>query len=81
VTDPISAAQTERDGVLADAQEAAEQAGAWRERRNSLIIQASALNISHRRIASYVGLSDVAVGKIVARERGSADVGSGGSET
>jgi hypothetical protein len=64
MTDPIADAEAKRDALLDDVAEAGEQARAWRERRNALIIQAAALNISYRRIAEYVGLSDVAVGRI-----------------
>jgi hypothetical protein len=64
MTDSIADAEARRVAALDVAAEAAEQAQAWRERRNALIIQAAALNISYRRIAEYVGLSDVAVGNI-----------------
>jgi hypothetical protein len=64
MVDPVADAQAEWDALLADVAEAGEQARAWRERRNALIIAAAAHNISYRRIAEYVGLSDVAVGRI-----------------
>jgi hypothetical protein len=64
MADPIADAQAERDALLDEVAEAGEQARAWRERRNALVIQAAALNISYRQIAEYVGLSDVAVGRI-----------------
>jgi hypothetical protein len=67
MTDPIADAQAQRDALLDEVAEAGEQARAWRERRNALVIQAAALNISYRRIAEYVGLSDVAVGRIARR--------------
>ena len=60
--------------MLEAAAVAAEQERAWRDEKNRLIIQASALNISHRRIASYVGLSDVWVGRIVKDESDAEDV-------
>jgi hypothetical protein len=69
MTDPIADAQAERDALLDEVAEAGEQARAWRERRNALVIQAAALNISYRRIAEYVGLSDVAVGRIARTHR------------
>jgi hypothetical protein len=64
MVDPIADAQAERDALLDAVAEAGEQARAWRERRNVLVIQAAALNIPYRQIAEYVGLSDVAVGRI-----------------
>jgi hypothetical protein len=64
MNDPIADAEVQRGALLDEVAEAGEQARAWRERRNVLIIQAAALNISYRRIAEYVGLSDVAVGRI-----------------
>jgi hypothetical protein len=64
MVDPIADADAERGALLDEVAEAGEQARAWRERRNALIIQAAARNISYRRIAEYVGLSDVAVGRI-----------------
>ncbi len=67
MTDPIADAEAARDALLEEIAEAGEQARAWRERRNALIIEGAALNISYRRIAEYVGLSDVAVGRIARR--------------
>ncbi|GAB3873823.1 hypothetical protein GCM10029964_014730 [Kibdelosporangium lantanae] len=69
MVDPVADAQAERDALLAEVAEAGEQARAWRERRNALVIAAAARNISYRRIAEYVGLSDVAVGRIVRTHR------------
>jgi hypothetical protein len=64
MVDPIADADAQRGALLDEVAEAGEQARAWLERRNALIIQAAARNISYRRIAEYVGLSDVAVGRI-----------------
>ncbi|MFC0434554.1 hypothetical protein [Kutzneria buriramensis] len=74
MADVIKQAEQQREAVLEEAAAASEQHRAWRDERNRLIIQASALNISHRRIASYVGLSDVWVGKIVKGESDGEDV-------
>lgn len=74
MADVIKQAQERDQAVLEEAGAAAEQHRAWRDERNRLIIQAAALNISNARIASYVGLSDVWVGKIVKGESGGADV-------
>jgi hypothetical protein len=74
VADVIKQAQQRDQAVLEEAAAAADQHRAWRDERNRLIIQAAALNISNRRIASYVGLSDVWVGKIVNGDNETEDV-------
>jgi hypothetical protein len=79
--DPITRAEQERDELLDELAEADEQAIAWLERRKDLVIQASALNISARRIAEYVSLSDRGIGKMIKRERAKPNVATGGLET
>jgi hypothetical protein len=51
------------------------QATAWHDERNRLIIQASALNISARRILLYVGLSGRGSDEPVQREHARVDTG------
>jgi hypothetical protein len=74
VGDPISEAEHEREAVLDDLAQADEQHRAWKAERNRLLIRASALNISARRISQYVSLSDVGVGKLIKRVRSAGDV-------
>jgi hypothetical protein len=79
--DPITHAEQERAALLEELAEADEQAEGWRDRRKDLIINAAALNISHREIARYVSLSDRGIGKMIRRERARAGVESGQSKT
>jgi len=79
--DPITKAEQERANLLELLEQADDQATAWRNERNRLIIQASTLNISARRIALYVSLSDRGIGKLIKRERAAAGVESGQIKT
>ena len=81
VGDPITDAEQERANLLELLEQADDQAAAWHEERNRLIIQASALNISARRISQYVSLSDRGVSLLIKRERARAGVESGSSKT
>lgn len=81
VGDPITIAEQERANLLELLEQADDQAAAWHEERNRLIIQASALNISARRISQYVSLSDRGVGLLIKRERARAGVESGQTKT
>ena len=79
--DPITEAEQERAELLNRLEQADEQATAWAKERKDLIIKASALNISARRIALYVSLSDRGIGLLIKRERARAGVESGTSKT
>ena len=79
--DLITEAEQERAELLNRLEQADEQAVAWAEERKDLIIKASALNISARRIARYVSLSDRGIAKMVKRERARAGVESGTTKT
>jgi hypothetical protein len=81
MSDPITTTEQERAAVLAELRQAAEQAAAWEAERNRLALKAKALGASNVTIAEHMGYSDVGVGKLITRERASASVDTGGSET
>jgi hypothetical protein len=72
--DPITETEQERAAVLAELRQAAEQATAWEAERNRLVLKAKALGASNITIAEQIDYSDVGVGKLIKRERGSASV-------